>query len=175
MKTLLALLLVIPSLSWGEVIDEKYDDWTVTTNIDDFTDEVMILVSTGDVRQYEDQIIFRATEENENNKISIFFNIKRYLVCDDDYMNEDFIEGNLLFRIKKGPLTKIKVKTKEDDQRMFVNYSTELDALDELFSQMLLGDELLVRLEYECEDKTEKEDFKFSIKGFNSVLPYLKD
>ena len=170
MKTLLALLLLIPSLVLSEVIVEEYDDWTVTTNIDDFTDEVFILVSTGDVKKYEDQIVFRVYEENRNKTIATFLSMGNHLKC-DDYEDEDIIEGNLIFRVKKGPLTNIKVKTNEKkDKRMFVNYFTELE---ELFSQMFLGDELLVRLEYECEDETEKKDFKFSIKGFNSVLPYL--
>ena len=175
MKTLLALLLLIPLNLISEISTERYGDWLETREIDDFTDEKSIWIVSAD---FEEKDSF-AIRWHEKRYFQFLVGIKEDEKC------KGFIPYTypMLFRVDKNKLLELPMK-KIDEERPYL-YGVDFDELlkesEELkranyikyIEEMKKGKIFRIRVD----DKSNgcKKDLAFDLEGFNKAVKKLSD
>jgi len=169
MKTLLALLLLIPTFSWG-FESKLFDDWVVTVSVDDFTDKRSIFLYTDPnlnekFGNDDDSFISMSIIKGEYKNVSHYTLFYGSFVCGN---KKDDEEVDAIFRVDKNEPIELLLdsSTSKESGTTFTFRKKTKKLLDEIF----LGDRLRVRLYDEiC---GEIHDYSFSLDGFNKAYEY---
>ena len=162
MKTLFALLLLIPSLSWAETKKEFFDDWFAEISIDDFSDEIQVGVSSTFTSSDKGQFIFFMKEDAK------FMNIDGIYFVFDDYVcgqsnNSELVD--VKYRIDKNePIDEYFNLTTDNEAGL--RWSNK-KVVQKIINEMFDGETLIMRV---FDDMCGKIiDYKFSLNGLREA------
>ena len=169
MKTLLALLLLIPSLSWG-VETKLFKDWVVAWKVDEFSDNKSIIIMTNtnlnnEVGNSEGSSMHMSIDrDGYKNIYNLTVHFDAY-VCGDETNDE---EVSTKFRVDKNEPFELQLENSPSKENgnlwMYSKKSKKL--IDEIF----LGNSLRVRVYDEICGKIN--NYSFPLKGFNEAYEY---
>lgn len=166
MKLLLILLLLIPSLSWGEIkTSEHFEAWHSNTQVDDF-DSTESYYS----RTYGDKdsslVVFISKNPDYDLVKEIYISPKDHICGNED----DFDYAKVSLRVDDNKVITENFSLSNNKQYLS---NWEDDFLQEIVGQMKQGMELKVRIFDEiCGDIN---DYKFSLVGFTKSLDYWEN
>tara|TARA_A100001015_G_scaffold260276_1_gene304843 strand:+ start:335 stop:913 length:579 start_codon:yes stop_codon:yes gene_type:complete len=175
MKTLLALLLLIPLNLVSKDILNNYGNWIELITIDDFTDKKSIIVTTEEYETYDNFAI----RWSEGKYIEFIVGLKKEGKC------EGFIPNTypMLFRVDKNKLLELPMK-KYDEERPYL-YGVDFEELlkegEEIrrnnyikyIEEIKKGKILRIRVD----DKSNgcKKDLAFNLKDFDKAIKNISD
>ena len=169
MKTLLTLLLLIPSLSWGEEIKRNFGSWQTIIETDDFTDEIKILVGSWD--KEEKSIFYVGFIEP-----SLYDFIIR-IPSDEGCLSIHSETTDVLFRVDKNEVLTLPM-IKQEEGNYIVN-GGEVIKRRLAYTWLFYPDEIangeILRIRIDDENIDCKIDLAFDLKHFEKAIKPLRD
>ena len=169
MKTLLALLLLLPSLSWGdyELIYDT-DDWNVYKMTDDFTDESFYRVqgytkNINSIALDHFRISLEYTNSNTPNHLDLVPQFGSNFICKNTHS-----EVNVRMRIDKNKAFSHKFKKYDDKVFGVVFATTDKPFIKNLLNNLRKGKILIFEIQNKGCDKNYKREKRLS--GLDGAL-----
>tara|TARA_B100001057_G_C22346922_1_gene755514 strand:- start:77 stop:616 length:540 start_codon:yes stop_codon:yes gene_type:complete len=163
MKTLLSLLLLIPSLSFADV--NRFNDWLSQVEIDAFTDETKTTIFTNHQLNNNDDAQFGfSLGKSSGYESKVYKSISSFYLFYDDYVcgNENSDRETLVnFRVDKKPVYKTNIINHKNKKTGYGFPDSQ--RTKELIDQMFQGNTLNIRVyDQSCGQVV---DYSFSLSG----------